>query len=176
MDTWRRHLPVEEWTPLYSGPVGEVAPEALDAAVRILRLLPEIEHLTISTPAGPVGVERRSSAAAWRAADRVAMALLAASPEVSAIVARPFDERDGVRRATPADPFLTRDGGRLAAIRASEHFGEITPAEAERLYRERLDGADADDPLESLWDEADGADATDEADETDAARDSDDPR
>lgn len=151
MDTWRSHLPVEDWTPLYSGPVEAVTAEALEAAVRILRLLPEIEHLTISTPDGPVGVERRSSAAAWRAADRVAMALLAASPEVSGVVARPFDVRDGLRRATPADPFLTRDGGRLAAIRASEHFGEIPPAEAERLYRERLDGDDAEDPLETLW-------------------------
>lgn len=155
MDTWRRHLPVEEWTPLCTGPVEAVSAEALDAAVRILRLLPEIEQLTISTPAGPVGVERRSSAAAWRAADRVAMALLASSPEVTQVVAHPFDTGDGLRRATPADPFLTRDGGSLAAIRASEQFGEIPPAEAERLYRERLDGGDVDDPLETLWD-ADG--------------------
>lgn len=153
MDRWRRDLPVEEWTPLYSGPVDSVGPEALEAASRILHLLPELEQLTIATPDGAVVVERRSSAAAWRAADRVAMALLAASPDVTGIVAHPFDRDAGVRVATPADPFLTRDGGRAAAIGASLRLGEISEAEAERRQRDLLDG---EDPLESLWD--DGAD------------------
>jgi hypothetical protein len=152
MDEWRRHPPTDEWSPRYSGSVDSVPPETLDAAVRILHLLPEIEQLTIETTAGPVSVERRSSAAAWRAADRVALALLASSPDVTAIAAQSFDVRDGVRRATPADPFLTRDGGRAAALRASEDLGEIPPAEAERRHRENLEGLDIEDPLETLWD------------------------
>ncbi|SMH50328.1 hypothetical protein SAMN06295885_3509 [Rathayibacter oskolensis] len=155
MDSWRRDLPEEEWLPVYTGSVESVPREALEAAVRILRLLPQIERLTITTPEGPVGVERRSSATAWRAADRVAMALLASSPEVTGIVAHPFDPRDGFRLATPSDPFLTRDGGAPAAIRASEHLGEITAAEAERRQNLRTVGVDAEDPLETLWDRVD---------------------
>jgi len=153
MDEWRRHLPTDDdWSPRYSGSVESVPPETLDAAVRILHLLPEVEQLTLETAEGPVSVERRSSAAAWRAADSVALALLASSGTVTGISARSFDRRDGVRRATPADPFLTRDGGRAAAIRASEERGEISAAEAERRHREHLDGVDREDPLETLWD------------------------
>jgi len=152
MDTWRHRLPIEEWTPLFSGPVDSVPAEALDAAARILRLLPDIERLTIGTPDGPIIAERGSSAAAWQAADRVAMALLASSPGVTGVTASAFDARDGVRHATPADPFLTRGGGRAAALRASIDLGEISADEAERRHAELLAGEDADDPLEALWD------------------------
>ncbi|MWV47906.1 hypothetical protein GRS96_01295 [Rathayibacter sp. VKM Ac-2803] len=127
-------------------------PETLEAAVRILRLLPEIERLTVSTPHGSIGVERRSSVTAWRAADRVTMALLASSPDVTGVVAHPFDPRDGFRFATPSDPFLTRDGGASAAIRASEHLGEITAAEAARRRGVHLVGDDTEDPLQTIWD------------------------
>ena len=156
MSSSRRGLPVDEWVPLFTGPAESLPRETLDDAVRILRLLPEIERLTLSTLDGPVGVERRSSAAAWRAADGAALALLASAPEVIGVVAQPFDERDGMRRATPDDPFLTRGGARLAAIRASERLGEIPAAEAELQYRAHLAGVDHDDPLESLWDGAEG--------------------
>ena len=152
MDTWRHRLPIEDWTPLFSGPVDSVPAEALDAAARILRLLPDIERLTIGTPDGPIIAERGSSASAWQAADRVAMALLASSPAVTGITASAFDARDGVRHATPADPFLTRGGGRAAALRASIDLGEISADEAERRHAELLAGEDADDPLEILWD------------------------
>ncbi|QHC68157.1 hypothetical protein GSU68_17340 [Rathayibacter sp. VKM Ac-2759] len=152
MDQWRDELPVEEWAPVFSGSVDAVPRETLEAAVRILRLLPGIERLTLSSPHGPIGVERRSSATAWQAADRVTMALLASSPEVTGIVAHPYDPRDGLRMATPSDPFLTRDGGVPAAISASEYLGEITPDEAARRRRLHLDGVDAEDPLQTLWD------------------------
>lgn len=152
MDTWRHRLPTEDWTPLFSGPVDSVPAEALDAAARILRLLPDLERLTIGTPDGPIIAERSPSAAAWQAADRVAMALLASSPAVTGITAHAFDARDGVRLATPADPFLTRDGGRTAALRASVDLGEISVEEAERRHAELLAGEDPDDPLEVLWD------------------------
>lgn len=153
MDEWQRHLPTDDdWSPRFSGSVHSVPSETLDAAVRILHLLPEVEQLTIETTEGPVSIERRSTAAAWRAADSVALALLASSDTITALSARPFDSRDGVRRATPADPFLTRDGARVAAIRASEERGEISAAEAERRHQEHLDGVDREDPLETVWD------------------------
>ncbi|QHC60256.1 hypothetical protein [Rathayibacter sp. VKM Ac-2760] len=152
MDTWRHRLPTGDWAPVFSGPVDAVPREALDDAARILRLLPGIERLSIGTPDGPIIAERGASSAAWQAADRVAMALLASSPAVTGITAHAFDARDGVRYATPADPFLTRDGGRIAALRASEQLGEISAEEAERRHAELLAGADAEDPLEALWD------------------------
>ncbi|MBF4461186.1 MULTISPECIES: hypothetical protein [unclassified Rathayibacter] len=147
-----RRRPEESWAPLYSGPVEALPAEALAAAERILRLLPQLERLTLMTTDGPVSLERRPSGAAWRAADEAALELLACTPAITGIVANAFDARDGVRRACPEDPFLTRDGGRTAAIRASVRLGEITTEEAERQQRELLAGRDTEDPLEELWD------------------------
>ncbi|KQQ05923.1 MULTISPECIES: hypothetical protein [unclassified Rathayibacter] len=152
MNERRDSVPVEEWSPVFSGSVDAVPRETLEAAVRILRLLPGIERVTLSSPHGPIGVERRSSATAWQAADRTAMALLASSADVTGIVAYPYDPRDGLRMATPSYPFLTRDGGVPAAISASESLGEITPAEAARRRDLHQSRVDAEDPLQTLWD------------------------
>jgi hypothetical protein len=151
MPPWRNALPEEEWLPRLSGAVKSLEPEVLDAAVRILRLLPQIERLTIQTLRGPVTVDRQPSASAWRAADRVVMALLASDATITSVTAQMSDSADGSRTATPSDPFMTRDGARAAVIRASRTQGEISAAEATRREQRRLGGGDDIDPLEILW-------------------------
>jgi hypothetical protein len=134
-----------------SDSVEALEPEAMEAAVRILRLLTQIELLSIDTSAGNVVVDRQRSASAWRAANRVVMAVLASDASITSVTAHMSDSADGSRIATPNDPFVARDGARAAVIRAAGNQGEISAGEATRREQRRLEGGDNIDPLDIIW-------------------------